>query len=96
MKTIARYDDKGSLESFVPVANGHKLSAREKLVVEEKPALEEGYELVGPDYRIETDRVVAVYRAEPVDQTRPDLLLARIEKLEQALSHFKAANTGLA
>ena len=84
MKRIARYNEKGIVDSFATVADNYKLAAREKLVAEEKPAEREGFELVGPDYRIEADKVVAVWKEQPIDQTTPERLLARIVALEQA------------
>lgn len=82
MKAIAILDAKGTVERFASVANNKKLVPGELLVAEEKPDVPDGMELVGPDYRIESDRVVAVYRAEPVDELDPRHMLARIKALE--------------
>lgn len=82
MKTIAVFDEAGRLASFADVASNKKLAGNERTFAEEKPDVPDGMELVGPDYRIEEKRVVAVYELQPVDELAPAHLLARIRALE--------------
>jgi len=71
---------------FVDVASNKSLETKEKIVKEEIPEVLEGYELVGPNYRIEKDEVIAYYETQLIDQTTPERLLARIIALEEKVN----------
>lgn len=83
MKKIAEFNEKGVVTRFVDVASNKSLNSKEKLVKEEISEVPEGYELVGPNYRVEKDEVIAYYELQLIDQTTPERLLARIIALEE-------------
>jgi hypothetical protein len=78
-KTIVAFKD----EAGVPA------DAKRRPVVEEKPVVQPGHELFGPNYRIERDRVVAIWKNVPVDPTRPEIMAAKIADLETRLAKLE-------
>lgn len=85
MKKIAIFNEDGIIEKFEEKPLDHKESKNELPVEDIVPEIPEGFELFGPNYMIEKDKVYTVYELQPIDETTPERLLARIQRLEEML-----------
>lgn len=81
---IALVDKEGRVLGFEEVPEDYKLRVREKAVEGKKPEPREGYEFIGPDYRIEPGGGITAYWTEqPIDEMEPSRLLDRLKRLEK-------------
>ena len=85
MTRVAEIDDDNRIVTF---RDKVRPSINERPVIEEtKPECPPGHELIGPDYRIEPDRVVAYWR---VEQKAPlEAMADRLAETEARLTKLE-------